>query len=241
VPLFVPLLLAGSARANEATPEPREKRPPVTQTQEPREISWGYEEESFDPPSWRRQQGGHPLLRLAGAASYARLPAEGRDYVGGSLSIAFEGSFSVSPELNRWFFGNRFGVEARAHVFRSLEAEAGAWLVAAGLTIPMAFTAQEYGSFERVRIPSPFGVLVPEAGVALRSPQPTSFYLRWSAPVAVLIDRNVAVELVPAVLLLYRTPTGAVTPLWQLSLAFSWRDLGRPNILVRSPSPSRSL
>jgi hypothetical protein len=69
------------------------------------------------------------------------------------------------------------------------------------------------------------------------APQPTSFYLRWSAPVAVLIEKEVTVELVPSVLLLYRTPTGAVTPLWQLSLAFSWRDLGRPMMLVSSGAP----
>lgn len=75
------------------------------------------------------------------------------------------------------------------------------------------------------------------AGAALRHSQPTSFYLRWSAPLAVLVDKHVAVELVPSVWLLYRTPTGAVTPLWQLSLAFSWRDLGRPMMLVRSPAP----
>jgi hypothetical protein len=74
---------------------------------------------------------------------------------------------------------------------------------------------------------APFGLLVPEAGVALRRPQPTSFYLHWSAPLAVLFDKHVTVELVPAASLLYRIPTVAVTPLWQLSLAFSWRDLGR--------------
>jgi hypothetical protein len=83
-----------------------------------------------------------------------------------------------------------------------------------------------------VRFPSLFGLLVPEAGVALRSPQPTTFYLRWSAPLAVLVEKHVAVELTPAVSLLYRTPAGAVTELWQLSLAFSWRNLGRPTLLL---------
>ena len=231
--LCIPLLLASASRAVE--PEPEERPAPVAPQELPK-ISWG-EEESFDPPAWRRRQHGHLLLRLAGAAGYARLPAEGQSYVGGSLSVGYEGSFSVSPELNRWFFGNLFGVEARAHVLRSLGAGPDGWLVATGLTIPMSFTAQEWGRFERVRVPSPFGVLVPEAGVAFRHPQPTSFYLRWTVPLAVLVDKEVAVELVPSVLLLYRTPTGAVTPLWLLSLAFSWRDLGRPMMLVRSPAP----
>jgi len=243
--MLVPALLASAAWARETGPEPEAgpkpetESPPVSDARAVPIIGYGYEEESFDPPAWRRQQSGHPLLRLAGAASYARLPAEGLGYAGGSLSVGYLGSFSVSPELKRWFFGCVFGVEARGHVLRSLDAGSGAWLFAAGLTIPMSFIAHQSISLERVSVPSLFGLLVPEAGIALRSPQPASFYLRWSAPIAVLIDKNVAVELVPAMSLLYRTPTGAVTPLWQVSLAFSWRDLGRPVILVRSPAPSR--
>lgn len=233
--ICIPLLLAGAARADE--PEPEERPAPVAPVREALDDGWGYTLESFDPPAWRRRQHGHLLLRLADAASYARLPAEGQSYVGGSLSVGYEGSFSVSPALNRWFFGNLFGVEARAHVLRSFGDGPDSWLIATGFTIPMSFTAQEWGRFERVRVPSPFGVLVPEAGVAFRHPQPTSFYLRWSAPLAVLVDKEVAVELVPSLLLLYRTPTGAVTPLWLLSLAFSWRDLGRPVMLVRSGAP----
>jgi hypothetical protein len=235
---FVPALLASAARAHEAEPG----LPSFAQEQDP-DLGCCYrgKVESFDPPAWRSRQYGRLLLRVAGAASYAGLPAEGQSYAGGSFSVAYEGSYSVSPELNRWFFGDIFGVEARAHVLRSLESGPGAWLVAAGLTIPMSFAAQEYSNLERVRIPSPFGVLVPEAGVALRTPQPTSFYLRWSAPLAVLIDKNVAVELAPSVWLLYQTPTGAVTPLWQLSLSFSWRELGTPNIDVRAPASFQSL
>jgi hypothetical protein len=62
-------------------------------------------------------------------------------YAGGSLSVGFQSQFSVSPALNRWFFGSAFGLEARAHVLRSLAAGSDAWLLAAGLALPLYVTS----------------------------------------------------------------------------------------------------
>jgi len=82
-----------------------------------------------------------------------------------------------------------------------------------------------------VRLPSVLAVLAPEVGVAFRQPQPTTPYLRWSAPVALLIHPNVAVEVVPAMSVFFTTPTARVDELWQVGLAVSWRHLGQLPIL----------
>ena len=73
---------------------------------------------------------------------------------------------------------------------------------------------------------------MPEAGVAARSPQPTSFYLRWSVPVAVLIEKHVAIELIPAASLLYSGTSGGVDTLWSIGLGVSWRQMGQPAFLL---------
>ena len=74
--------------------------------------------------------------------------------------------------------------------------------------------------------------MVPEVGVAARSPQPRSSYLRWSAPVAALIEKHVAIELVPSVSLLYQGVRGGVEALWMLGVGVSWRAMGQPMWLL---------
>ena len=103
----------------------------------------------------------------------------------------------MSPTLNRYFYGSSFALEARGHALRSYDGAPASWLIAGGLAVTLNVTEHGRYSNSRVRFPSLFGLMSPEAGVAVRSPQPTSFYLRWSAPLAVLIEKHVALELVP--------------------------------------------
>lgn len=184
-------------------------------------------QQKYDPPAWHTQPGVTPELRLWAAPALGHLSGEGIGYAGGTLALGFESLFSVHPTLNQLFYGSAFGAELRVHAFRSIEGAPPSSLVAAGL----AFTGSVVGDgdtpFERlVRLPSIFALLVPEVGVAFRQPQPTSFYLRWSAPIALLVQKNVAVELVPGLSLLSTTPTARVEELWQVGLAVSWRHLG---------------
>jgi hypothetical protein len=181
------------------------------------------------PPAWHKQPWGTPELRLSAAPELGHLSGEGIGYAGGTLAVGLESLFSVSAPLGpRLFLGSVFGGELRLHAFRSIEGAPRSSLVAAGLAFTAYVVQDRDTPFARlVRFPSLFAVITPEAGVALRQPQPTSFYLRWSAPVALLVHPNVALELVPAVSLLYSTPTGRVEELWQIGLAVSWRHLGK--------------
>jgi hypothetical protein len=218
------------AQEGDAAPPPVRQVSPI--------LSWGPVPESFDPPAWRRQQHGRPLPRLWLAPTVARLPAEDLSLAGVSVALGFEAQFSVWPALNRWFYGSSFALELRGHALRAFDGAQPSWLLAGGLAVTMNVT--ELGAYgqSRVRFPSLFGLLLPEAGVAARSPQPTSFYLRWSAPVAVLVEKHVALELVPSVSLLYQGPHGVET-LWLLGIGVSWRAMGQPALLVTGPWSSR--
>jgi hypothetical protein len=184
--------------------------------------------ERFDPPAWRRQQHGRPLPRVWLAPTVGRLRSEGLSLAGATVAVGYEAQFSVSPELNRYFYGSSFALEARGHVLRSYDGAPASWLIAGGLAVTLNVTEHGQYGHSRVRFPSLFGLMAPEAGVAVRSPQPTSFYLRWSAPLAVLIEKHVAIELVPAASLLYQGARGGVETLWLLGVGVSWRAMGRP-------------
>ena len=171
-----------------------------------------------------------PRVWLAPTAG--RLPSEGLGLAGATVAVGYEAQFSVSPDLNRYFYGSSFALEARGHVLRSYDGAPASWLVAGGLAVTLNVTEHGRSSKSRVRFPSLFGLISPEAGVAVRSPQPTSFYLRWSAPLAVLIEKHVALELVPAVSLLYEGARGGVEALWLLGVGVSWRAMGRPTLYL---------
>jgi hypothetical protein len=205
---------------------------PASTTPEPLTADWGNGAyESFDPPAWRRQQHVHPLPRVWVAPTIARLPAEGLALAGASVAFGFESQYSVSPTLNRLFYGSAFGLEARAHALRAFDGAPSSWLVGGGVALTMNVTEHGDGA-SRLRFPSVFGLLLPEAGVAARHPQPTSFYLRWSAPVAVLVGKPVAIELVPSASLLYHGARGGAEALWLIGVAVSWRAMGRPMLLL---------
>jgi hypothetical protein len=211
--------------------------PGVAHGQESREgadeppVSIG-ELESFDPPAWRHQQHGRPLARVWFAPSVGRLPSEDLSLAGASVAFGLEAQYSVSPTLNTFFYGSAFGLEARWHALRTVDGATPSWLIAGGLALTMNVTEHGQYSNSRVRFPSLFGLMVPEAGVAVRSPQPRSSYLRWSAPVAVLIEKHVAIELVPSLSLLYQGAHGGVEALWMLGAGVSWRAMGQPMRLL---------
>lgn len=176
------------------------------------------------PPRWNSQSFVTPEVRTWGGATFAHLSGERLTYAGGSFAAGAESYFSVSPAINRWFYGSMFGVEARARVLHSIDAGSESWLVAGGLAFSSFVSPSEIS--RRLRFAGLFAVLVPEIGVAFRNPEADSFSLRWSAPVAWLATHHVAVEVVPAMTWLTHTASGDVEVLWELTLGVSWRELG---------------
>jgi hypothetical protein len=178
------------------------------------------------PTAWWRQEQIRALPRWWLAPGYARLPSEGLGFLAVSAGAGVESQVRSPSALVRWLYGSSFGVELRGHLLRPGDGAPAPWLAAGGLALTMNVVEHDVRGLRRVRFPSLCGLVLPEAGIAARSPQPTSLYFRWSAPVALLVDDEVAVELVPSVSLLNEGAHGDVEALWLLGVGISWRALG---------------
>ena len=142
------------------------------------------------------------------------------------------GAVLGSPDLNRSSMGPAFGLEARGHVLRIVDGAPASWLIAGGLALTMNVT--EHGRYgkSRVRFPSLFGLMV--AGGRRRRPKPAADVVlpALERALAVLIEKHVAIELVPSVSLLYQGARGGVEALWLLGVGVSWRAMGQPMLVA---------
>jgi len=187
----------------------------------------------WDPPpspppplDWSMNTDEHWLWRTWVAPSAAYLPAGEIAFAGASLGVGLEAQFPERKLSHRLLYGSATGLEGRLHTMSSLGDAPRSWLIAGGLAITSNDVDVKPRALRRVRFPSLAGLIVPEAGAAARSPQPASLYLRWSVPVAVLVARSLAVEIVPALWLLYGD--GGLETFWSLGLAISYREIYRP-------------
>lgn len=169
---------------------------------------------------WSAQESATPSLRVSVRGELARQPGTARTLVGGELAAGSEMRFSIHPELNRIFFGEAMGLEARGRYLRSLEGGNEPALIQAGV----AFTS--YVLLHRARIAAPFSILIPEIGYAWQEPR-RGWSLRWSAPTAVLATSQLSVEVAPSFTLLDPAPRASADWLLGLGVGLAWRDLRR--------------
>ena len=178
------------------------------------------------PTAWWNQRHVEALPRFWVAPGYGRFPSEGLGLWALSVGAGVESQVRLSPAFVRWLYGSSFGAELRAHLLRPSSGAPAPWFAAVGMTLTMNVVEPNIRALRRVRFPSLCGLLLPEAGVAARSPQPTSLYFRWSAPIALLLGDEIAVELVPSLSLLNEGAHGGVEALWLFGVAVSWRSPG---------------
>ncbi len=177
-------------------------------------------------PRWRSQPAWTPSERIAASGEIAELTQPGTNLAGGSFAAGYEILYPVDPAINRTFYGEAMGIEARAHFLRSIESSSDAWLIQAGA----AFSSYKLfggGALDQFRFPAFFPLLLPEIGAAFDPDPPASLYFRWSAPLAFLIHKNVAIELTPSVSLLDPSPKPNPNVLVALDFGFSFREIRR--------------
>ena len=182
--------------------------------------------ESGSGTRWSGQASATPSLRIAPRAELARQPEASRTLVGGEIAAGSEMRFSIHPELNRIFFGEAMGLEARGRYLRSVEGPNEPALIQTGL----AFTS--YVLVGRTRVAAPFAILIPEIGYAWQRPR-HGWSLRWSAPVAVLATERLSVEVAPSLTLLDPAPRATADWLLGIGVGVGFRDLR--TIPIRDP------
>jgi hypothetical protein len=166
-----------------------------------------------------------PAAHATVSGAIAQETRSGTNFAGGSLAAGYEAFFPVEPAVNRTFYGEFFGVEARGHFLRSL-GDSDTWLIQAGGAFSAAKLPKE-GPLDRLRYPAFYPLLLPEIGAAFQRDEPASAYFRWSAPFSFLIHKNVAIELSPSVSLLAPTPKPNPNVLIALDLGLSVREIPR--------------
>lgn len=144
----------------------------------------------------------------------------GAPYVGASLRCAWLPSayFPIEyPDLIEFFAGDTFGIELRAQMLVGV-GDASTLVVAGLAPVVMNAVGDRERGKSRFRVPTVFGALVPELGVAVVAGDPR-FYLRWELPFSVLLTNRVAFEARPSITLIDGVaPTGSAGVLAAISL-----------------------
>jgi hypothetical protein len=150
---------------------------------------------------------------------------------GASLTLSGERRFSIHPWLNEVFYGEAMGLELRGRIFRTSgpmgDRPRELW-TQAGAAFTSSVLVEGSSAARRLRVPGLFPLLLPEIGATFRPgsrPIPT---LRWSAPVAYLVHRNVALELTPSATLLGPTPREHPNLFVGLGVGLSFRQVREP-------------
>jgi hypothetical protein len=184
-----------------------------------------------DPPRWTDQPTRGPSVRVVAAGEVAGQVETSRMLAGGSLTLAGERRFSIHPWLNEVFYGEAMGLELRGRIFRTSgptpDRPREIW-TQAGAAFTSSVLVDGSSAARRLRVPGLFPLLLPEIGATFRPgsrPVPT---LRWSAPIAYLVQRNVALELTPSATLIAPTPREHPNLFVGLGVGLSFRQVREP-------------
>lgn len=165
-----------------------------------------------------------PAARAVVSGEVAQRTRPGTELAGGSVAFGYEILYPVDPSINRRFYGEAMGIEARGHFLRSRGEDPNVWLVQAGAAFS-SYKLFKGSAGGRMRFPAIFPLLLPEVGAAFEADEPAKGYLRWSAPLAFLIHRNFAIELAPSVSLIGPDPKPNPDVLVGLSFGISFREI----------------
>lgn len=169
------------------------------------EIAWTFGQHPETPPDVPPVASG-PLVwtspsrlsqfgwEIGLAASGGVLGSNGIALAGGEASAGFRYAWAVhnaDDEIFAALMGNTVGVDLRAHAHAAFPSqESTGWQVLVGIAPALRY-ANEHDAY---RLPSFYGVLLPELGLALRDARDPAWYVGWSFPVAFLVDEHLGLE-----------------------------------------------
>lgn len=132
---------------------------------------------------WRVEVGANAALGFV---------APGGGAVGGEARTALRYSWKPDggdEDFLAIMFGNAFGPELTVRGL-DLPGGNGGSAFSLGVDFAASYTARHWS----VRAPGVYSTLVPELGVIFRDGYQPAFYMGWSAPVSVLVDPRIALE-----------------------------------------------
>lgn len=154
-------------------------------------------------PRWvteHRERGDR--LELSIGAAVATLLETPGSWVGGTMAADWiflhrardSDERDSDDSLIDAMVGDQIGASLRAHFLHRVDGgQEAEWIAAVG--VGDAF----YNRYERsvLRLPSFSSIVAPELGVILRSDRDATWYIAWDAPVSILLDHDVALDITP--------------------------------------------
>lgn len=148
-----------------------------------------------EPLAWmslsRREHYGWEIGALA---SGAVLASSGIGLAGGEASVGFRYTWvprHSDDEIFALLVGDVLGADLRAHALASFPSQAPVgWDVLIGIAPALAYAT----THDTFRLPTFYGVLLPELGLALREGFDPTWYAAWSVPVDLLVDEHLGLE-----------------------------------------------
>lgn len=148
------------------------------------------------PPEWYTDDDRRTVrweLSLAVGASYLAHTdvGTGELVLGGGIRFPIDWGTSDDDDFFGVLLGSSLGVDLRAHVIPNLRGQTfDDYAVAIGVTPVFGMIP---GS-DIVRLPSVWGLLIPEVGGIARGDRDAALYMQWNLPVSFLLDAHAALE-----------------------------------------------
>ena len=143
------------------------------------------------PPEWG--EGVRWELAAGVGASYLAHTGVGTGEltISGGARFHIDWGTSDDDDFFGVLMGDWLGADLRVHVLPHLRGQTfDEYAVAVGVGPVFSSTPDD----EIVRLPSVWGVLIPEVGLIASGGRDVALYMQWSAAVAVLLDEHAAVE-----------------------------------------------
>lgn len=154
-------------------------------------------------PRWvteHRERGDR--LELSIGAAVATLVETPGSWVGGTVAADWiflhrardSDERDAGESLVDALVGDQIGASLRAHfLYRADGGQEAEWIAAVGIGDAL------YNRYARsvLRLPTFSSIVAPELGVILRSDRDATWYIAWDAPVSILLDHDVALDITP--------------------------------------------
>ncbi|MEC7520834.1 MAG: hypothetical protein VYE22_13255 [Myxococcota bacterium] len=168
-----------------------------------REATRDEEARHAEDPRWvseHRERGDR--LELSIELAVATLAETPGTWVGGSVAADWIFLHRARDSDERDFgdslvdaiVGDQIGASLKAHfLYRADRGQEAEWIAAIGIGDAL------YNRYERtvVRLPTFSSIVGPELGLMLRSDRDPTWYIAWDAPVSILLDHDVALDITP--------------------------------------------
>lgn len=148
------------------------------------------------PPEWYTDDDRRTVrweLSLAVGASYLANTdvGAGELVLGGGIRFPIDWGTSEDDDFLGVMLGSSMGADLRVHVIPNLRGQTfDEYAVAIGVAPTFAMIP----GGDIVRLPSIWGLIVPEIGGIARGDRDAALYMQWNLPVAFLLDAHAALE-----------------------------------------------